>query len=168
MIRNVKIVFSELPPKHIHETISEQKRSILLSSLANLEKISNEETRGMLRARKENCAGHCFCGLQIDEASLEFAHAQSLPSYWPNENKWDNHLHWPCLSLLDHEHEPHEVQDTKMPRFLSLRQHSLLMGQGIGVRELLRTKFDEEVVVHFCLAEQRCSKCSVAMNCGKD
>ena len=38
MIRNVKIVFSELPPKHIHETISEEKRAILLSSLANLEK----------------------------------------------------------------------------------------------------------------------------------
>ena len=34
MIRNVKIVFSQRPPKHIHETIFEQKRANLEKNLA--------------------------------------------------------------------------------------------------------------------------------------
>ena len=55
---------------------------------------TTDETRGMLRARKENCARHGSCGLQIDKALLKLARTQPSPSCWQNENKWDNHLQW--------------------------------------------------------------------------
>lgn len=109
------------------------------------------------RPKKDTCADYCSCGLHISKAPNKSLRGQPSIDFCPNENKLDNHVYCPWLSLLCHENEPHEVYYQGTTHFLAPYRHWCLMGQIVRVSGFvrfslfIRTKFDDEVAVHFYL-----------------
>ena len=128
------------------------------------EKIFIATNLSLFRPNEKTSAGYCSCGVHTDKAPGKSFPGQPSISFCPNKNKLAKHIYSPWLSLLCHEDEPHKVSSEKTKHFIAPHGRWFSMGQIVRISEFLRlilfirTKFDEEVAVHFCLDKDRVPK----------
>lgn len=111
----------------------------------------------------------CSCGFDGKEVTNKHDGRQPAFDYCPNINKLDNHVDCPSFDALSHEDEPCEPYWRLIKGSIKQVRHWCFMGEIekvnylIRPRLLIRTRFNENVIITFHLEESN-SPCTFSFD----